>query len=97
RAVGVRKVPQGGGARVAGRERLKIDRRTGVERIAVEMDDPRLRQRRVNEAEVPEVARQFVDDPGGAGRELPQGREILPTEPGDRRGTLRGRRRGLDV
>jgi len=58
----MRQVAEVGRVWVRGRESLEVNRQAGVERISLEMNEPGTRQRRVNEADVPEVDGQLVDD-----------------------------------
>src|SRR5271165_3589288 len=76
---------------VRGGEALEVDRQAGVERIAIEMNEPGTRQRRVNETDVPEVDRQLVDDARSIGSLRREPLEIGAAEFGYRRGApLRG-------
>src|ERR1700722_17401982 len=82
---------------VRGGESLEVNRQARIERIPLEMNEPGTRQRRVNEADVPEVDGQLVDDARRVGRLCREPLQIGTAELGYRRSALLSRGRALGV
>ena len=62
-------------------EKLGIARHAGIQRIAHDMDDPGVRQNQADQTDTKEIARQLVDDPNMALREIGQAGKIGAAKP----------------